>query len=43
MREIYQMEKVVTPREYEAVEEQPAGKQMQAAWGKTIQKTTGEN
>lgn len=40
MRDIYQIEKVDEPREYEAVEEQPPGKQMQVDWGQTIQKTT---
>lgn len=40
MRELYHIEKVDTPREYEAVEEQPAGKQMQVDWGQTTQKTT---
>lgn len=38
MREIYQIEKKDEPREYEAVEEQPPGKQMQVDWGQTIQK-----
>ncbi|RTQ86065.1 IS21 family transposase [Lysinibacillus telephonicus] len=40
MREIYQIEKTAEPREYEAVVEQPPGKQMQVDWGQTIQKTT---
>ena len=40
MREIYQIEKIDEPREYEAVMEQPPGKQLQVDWGQTIQKTT---
>ncbi len=40
MREIYQIEKTADPREYEAVAEQPPGKQMQVDWGQTIQKTS---
>lgn len=36
MREIYQIEKTVEPRDYEAVDEQPPGKQMQVDWGQTI-------
>jgi transposase len=40
MREIYHIEKTTEPREYEAVVEQPPGKQMQVDWGQTIQKTT---
>ena len=39
MREMYQIEKTAEPREYEAVSEQPPGKQMQVDWGQTIQKT----
>ena len=39
MREIYHIEKTAEPREYEAVVEQPPGKQMQVDWGQTIQKT----
>ena len=39
MREIYHIEKTAEPREYEAVDEQPPGKQMQVDWGQTIQKT----
>lgn len=38
MREIYQIEKIDAPREYEAVDEQPPSKQMQVDWGQTIQK-----
>lgn len=38
MREIYHIEKTDNPREYEAVEELPPGKQMQVDWGQTIQK-----
>lgn len=38
MREIYHIEKTAEPREYEAVDEQPPGKQMQVDWGQTIQK-----
>jgi transposase len=40
MREIYQINKDEEPREFEAVDEQPPGKQMQVDWGQTIQKTT---
>src|SRR5690606_34478579 len=40
MREIYNIEKTAEPREYESVDEQPLGKQMQVDWGQTIQKTT---
>lgn len=40
MREIYQIEKTDAPREHEAVDELPPGKQMQVDWGQTIQKTT---
>ena len=40
MREIYQIEKTDEPREHEAVDELPPGKQMQVDWGQTIQKTT---
>ena len=40
MREIYHIEKTDEPRDYEAVDEQPPGKQMQVDWGQTIQKTT---
>jgi len=43
MREIYHIEKTDEPREYEAVVEQPPGKQMQVDWGQTIQKTTQKN
>ena len=38
MREIYQIPKKDEPREYEAVAEQPPGKQLQVDWGQTIQK-----
>ena len=40
MREIYHIEKGEEPREYEAVDEQPPGKQMQVDWGQTNQKMT---
>lgn len=40
MREIYHIEKTDEPRDYEAVDEQPPGKQMQVDWGQTIQKST---
>lgn len=38
MREIYNIEKTDAPREYEAVEELPPGKQLQVDWGQTLQK-----
>lgn len=38
MREIYHIEKTDTPRDYEAVEELPPGKQLQVDWGQTLQK-----
>lgn len=41
IREIYQIDKVDEPREYEAVIELPPGKQLQVDWGQTIQKTSG--
>lgn len=40
VREIYQIEKRVIVRQYEAVPEQPMGKQLQVDWGETKQKTT---
>ncbi|PPA68454.1 IS21 family transposase [Jeotgalibacillus proteolyticus] len=40
IREVYQIEKEVTVRQYEAVPEQPMGKQLQVDWGITRQKTT---
>lgn len=40
IREIYQIEKTDEPREFEAVDEQPPGKQMQVDWGQTFQKKT---
>ncbi|MEL3961093.1 IS21 family transposase [Lysinibacillus endophyticus] len=40
VREIYQIEKKVIVRQYEAVPEQPMGKQLQVDWGETKQKTT---
>lgn len=40
MREIYQIEKKVIIRQYEAIPEQPMGKQIQVDWGETKQKTT---
>lgn len=39
IREKFQIEKTAIPRDYEAVEEQPLGKQIQVDWGQTIQKT----
>jgi transposase len=38
IREVYQIEKHEETREYESVEELPAGKQLQVDWGQTIQK-----
>jgi transposase len=40
VREIYQIEKKTIVRQYEAVSEQPMGKQLQVDWGETKQKTT---
>ncbi|MGD7007033.1 IS21 family transposase [Metabacillus sp. 84] len=40
IREIYQIEKKVTVRQYEAVPERPMGKQLQVDWGETKQKTS---
>lgn len=40
IREIYQIEKKVIVRQYEAVPEQPMGKQLQVDWGETKQKKT---
>ncbi|WP_110927350.1 IS21 family transposase [Bacillus massiliglaciei] len=40
IREFYQIEKKVIVRQYEAVPEQPMGKQLQVDWGETKQKTT---
>lgn len=40
LREIYHIEKKVIVRQYEAVPEQPMGKQLQVDWGETKQKTT---
>ena len=40
IREVYQIEKKVVVRQYEAVPEQPMGKQLQVDWGETKQKTT---
>ena len=40
IREKYQIEKKDNPRQYEAVSEQPMGKQLQVDWGQTKQKTT---
>lgn len=42
MREIYQINKESEPRDFEAVEELPPGKQLQVDWGQTVQKTKGE-
>ncbi|WP_197246437.1 IS21 family transposase [Cytobacillus firmus] len=39
IREVYQIEKKVVVRQYEAVPEQPMGKQLQVDWGETKQKT----
>ncbi|MBO0603620.1 IS21 family transposase [Sporosarcina sp. E16_3] len=39
LREEYQIEKKPRERTYEAIEEQPMGKQMQVDWGETRQKT----
>ncbi|WP_154655289.1 IS21 family transposase [Pontibacillus halophilus] len=39
LREIYQIEKKNIVRQYEAVPEQPMGKQLQVDWGETKQKT----
>ena len=36
--EIYQIEKKTVTRQYEAVPEQPMGKQIQVDWGETRQK-----
>lgn len=40
IREFYQIEKKIIIRQYEAVPEQPMGKQIQVDWGETKQKTT---
>lgn len=40
VREVYQIEKKAIVRQYEAVSEQPMGKQLQVDWGETKQKTT---
>ncbi|MFC7064247.1 IS21 family transposase [Halobacillus seohaensis] len=40
IREVYQIEKKVIVRQYEAIPEQPMGKQLQVDWGETKQKTT---
>lgn len=42
LREEYQIEKTRKAREYEAVVEQPMGKQMQVDWGETRQKTNNK-
>lgn len=39
IREKYQIEKSLQKRDYESVDEQPAGKQIQVDWGQTKQKT----
>jgi len=39
IREVYQIEKQAFMRQYEAVPEQPMGKQLQVDWGETRQKT----
>lgn len=43
IREIYQIEKKPIVRQYEAVPEQPMGKQLQVDWGETKQKTKKKN
>ena len=40
IRETYQIEKKVVVRQYEAVPEQPIGKQLQVDWGETKQRMT---
>ena len=40
MREIYQVEKKIMVRQYEAILEKTMGKQLQVDWGETKQKTT---
>lgn len=40
VREVYQIEKKAYVRQYEAIIEQPMGKQIQVDWGMTKQKTT---
>jgi transposase len=40
VREVYQIEKKAHVRQYEAIEQQPMGKQIQVDWGVTRQKTT---
>jgi transposase len=40
VREFYQIEKKAQVRQYEAIAEQPMGKQIQVDWGVTKQKTT---
>jgi len=40
VREFYQIEKKPSVRQYEAIAEQPMGKQIQVDWGVTKQKTT---
>lgn len=42
IREIYQIEKKTITRQYEAVPEQPMGKQIQVDWGETKQKTVAK-
>ncbi|WP_156890012.1 IS21 family transposase [Planococcus lenghuensis] len=42
IREIYQIEKKAVVRHYEAVPEQPMGKQLQVDWGETKQRTTAK-
>lgn len=39
MRDIYNIEKKETARDYDSVEELPFGQQLQVDWGQTIQKT----
>jgi transposase len=42
IREIYQIEKKAKVRQYEAISEQPMGKQIQVDWGVTRQKTVSK-
>ncbi|MCP3033599.1 IS21 family transposase [Halobacillus sp. A1] len=42
VREVYQIKKKVMVRQYEAIPEQPMGKQLQVDWGETKQKTTNK-
>lgn len=42
VREKYQIEKTKQTRQYEAIQQQPMGKQMQVDWGETKQKTVSK-